>query len=97
MLEAVNKSINVKDLRERKKLSRVKVAAALDVAEMTVRRWEQGVYRPHVSLEKIQAMLELFDCDFPTLYQAFEQTWQENQHTLDNPIPKTEDNIPVAV
>lgn len=96
-MNTVNQSINVKDLRERKKLSRVKVAAALDVAEMTVRRWEQGDYRPHVSLEKIQAMLELFDCDFPTLYQAFEQTWKEKQHTLDNPVSKTEDNVPIAV
>jgi transcriptional regulator with XRE-family HTH domain len=67
-------SINVRELREKKNLSRRKVAIALDVADSTVVRWESGAVKPHLPLDKVQAMLDLFECDFTTLYAAFQQT-----------------------
>ena len=72
-------SINVKKLRESKNLSRRKVSVALDVAESTVVRWETGVVKPHLPLEKVQIMLDLFECDWQTLYAAFRQTDIESQ------------------
>ena len=95
MLDAPNKSINVKELRERKKLTRRNVCSALDVSEQTVLRWENGSYRPHLPLEKVKLMLELFDCDFMTLYEAFEQTALETQQSTNEVA--TRGKIPATV
>jgi transcriptional regulator with XRE-family HTH domain len=64
----------VKELRESKGLRRRDVALVLDVADSTVLRWEQGAREPHLPLRQIKKLLELFDCDFDTLYKAFEET-----------------------
>jgi transcriptional regulator with XRE-family HTH domain len=80
--------INVKQLRESRNLSRRKVAVALDVAESTVHRWESGTIKPHLPLEKVQIMLDLFECDWSTLYAAFRQTALENQSTDDQSTTK---------
>ena len=87
-------TINVKQLRESKNLSRRKVAIALDVADSTVLRWETGIIKPHLPLEKVNIMLDLFDCDFKTLFNAFEQTWLEKDESVNEAIEK---KIPVAV
>jgi transcriptional regulator with XRE-family HTH domain len=89
-------SINVRELRERKKLSRRRVAVALDVADSTVVRWETGAVKPHLPLDKVQAMLDLFECDFTTLYAAFKQTALESQATEDR-SEKKEGSLTVAV
>lgn len=88
-------SINVKELREKKNLSRRKVSVALDVAESTVVRWESGVVKPHLPLEKVQAMLDLFECDFTTLYAAFQQTALETQQSTNEAASR--EKMPAAV
>jgi DNA-binding XRE family transcriptional regulator len=95
MLDLPNKSINVKELREQKKLTRRNVCSALDVSEQTVLRWENGSYKPHLPLEKVKLMLELFDCDFMTLYEAFEQTSLETQQSTSEAA--TREKMPTAV
>ena len=87
--------INVKQLRESRKLSRRKVAVALDVAESTVHRWEAGTIKPHLPLEKVQILLDLFECDWSTLYTAFRQTALETQQSTNEAA--TRGKIPVAV
>jgi DNA-binding XRE family transcriptional regulator len=94
MLDVPHKSINVKELREQKNLTRRNVCSALDVSEMTVKRWENGSYKPHLPLEKVKLMLELFDCDFMTLYEAFQQTALETQQSTE---AATDEKVPVAV
>ncbi len=93
-MEAPNPSTNVKELRESKKLSRRKVAVALDVADMTVIRWETGASTPHLPLAKVKTMMELFECDFMTLYQAFEQTALESKQPIQT---AEEEKQPIAV
>jgi DNA-binding XRE family transcriptional regulator len=95
MLDTPHKSINVKELREQKNLTRRNVCSALDVSEMTVKRWENGSYKPHLPLEKVKLMLELFDCDFMTLYEAFEQTALETQQSTNDAVIR--EKIPAAV
>jgi DNA-binding XRE family transcriptional regulator len=90
IMDTENKSITVKDLRERKKLSRRKVAVALDVAETTILRWETGFSKPHLPLDKVKALMDLFSCDFETLYDAFELS--ESQYLSQKTIEKSIEN-----
>jgi transcriptional regulator with XRE-family HTH domain len=69
--------VNVKQLRESRNLSIRSVAIAVDVAESTVYRWESGTVKPQLPLEKVKVMLDLLECDFITLYEAFQQTARE--------------------
>jgi transcriptional regulator with XRE-family HTH domain len=92
-MKVSNSPINVKQLRESRNLSRRKVSVALDVAESTVHRWEAGSIRPHLPLEKVQILLDLFECDWSTLYTAFQQTALETQQSTND----TNEKIPVAV
>jgi transcriptional regulator with XRE-family HTH domain len=87
---------NVKQLRESKKLTVRKVCAEIDVAESTVLRWEAGTMRPHLPLEKVQAMLNLFECDFPTLYAAFQKTALEHQESDREASPSSKESVSVA-
>ena len=87
--------INVKQLRQSKNLSRRKVSVALDVAESTVHRWESGIIKPHLPLEKVQIMLNLFECDWSTLYSAFQQTALEAQQSTNE--ADTREKIAAAV
>jgi transcriptional regulator with XRE-family HTH domain len=96
-METPNKSINVKELRQRQNLSRRKVSVALDVTEMTVHRWESGVSQPHLPLAKIQTMMNLFECDFTTLCKAFEQTALETQQSADEAAVNSDEKQPIAV
>jgi transcriptional regulator with XRE-family HTH domain len=77
IMNAPNSPINVKQLRASKKLTLRKIATTLDIAESTVGRWETGVNKPHLPLDKVKVLMDLFECDFDTLYGAFEQTWIE--------------------
>jgi transcriptional regulator with XRE-family HTH domain len=90
-----NSSINVKQLRESRKLTIRKVAVALDVADSTVFRWESGTVKPHLPLEKVKTMLDLFECDFITLYEAFQQTTLESQLTIE-PSTNNEKSLTAA-
>jgi transcriptional regulator with XRE-family HTH domain len=92
-MKVPNSPINVKQLRESRKLTIRKVAIALDVADSTVFRWEAGSVKPHLPLEKVQIMLDLFECDFSTLHAAFKQTALDAQQSTND----TADKIPVAV
>jgi transcriptional regulator with XRE-family HTH domain len=87
-------SINVKQLRENRNLSRRKVSVALDVSESTIFRWEAGSVKPHLPLEKVQTLLDLFECDWSTLYAAFQQTALETQQSTE---AATNQKIPVAI
>ena len=88
-------SINVKQLRESRNLTIRKVATAVDVAESTIYRWEAGTVKPQLPLEKVQIMLDLFECDFTTLYAAFRQTALETQQST-NEVAISE-KIPATV
>jgi transcriptional regulator with XRE-family HTH domain len=88
--------INVKQLRSSKKLTVRQVCAAIDVAESTVLRWEAGTMKPHLPLEKVQIMLDLFECDFTTLYAAFKQTALQSEQIKGKDL-NTEKNLQVAV
>jgi transcriptional regulator with XRE-family HTH domain len=89
--------INVKKLRENRNLTIRKVATAMDVAESTIYRWEAGIVKPQLPLEKVQIMLDLFECDFTTLYTAFKQTALESQQQTDQMAVKGEEKQPIAV
>jgi transcriptional regulator with XRE-family HTH domain len=89
-----NPSTNVKQLRSSKNLTVRQVCAAVDVAESTVLRWEAGTMKPHLPLDKVDIMLDLFECDFKTLYNAFQQTWQEKDES--NKTTDTTKKIPVS-
>jgi transcriptional regulator with XRE-family HTH domain len=78
-MDVLNSPINVKQLRESRNLTIRKVATAIDVAESTIYRWEAGIVKPQLPLEKVQIMLDLFECDWSTFYAAFRQTALENQ------------------
>ena len=93
-MKVLNSPINVKQLRESRNLSRRKVSVALDVAESTVHRWEAGSIKPHLPLEKVQILLDLFECDWSTLYAAFQQTALQTQQSTTNSA--TTDKIPVS-
>jgi transcriptional regulator with XRE-family HTH domain len=93
IMKLPNSPINVKQLRESRKLTIRKVATAMDVAESTIYRWEAGIVKPQLPLEKVQIMLDLFECDWSTLYKAFQQTALNTQQSTNDTAHK----IPVAV
>ena len=94
-MDAPSSSINVKQLRESRNLTIRKVAIAIDVAESTIYRWESGIVKPQLPLEKVQIMLDLFECDFTTLYAAFRQTALETQQSANEVA--TRSKIPATV
>jgi DNA-binding transcriptional regulator YiaG len=89
-------SKNVKQLRESKKLTVRKVCAEIDVAESTVLRWEAGTNKPHLPLDKVKVLMNLLDCDFDTLYGAFEQTWREKDDSVKKDL-EPDKRMPIAV
>ena len=94
-MDRPSSSINVKQLRESRNLTIRKVAIAIDVAESTIYRWESGIVKPQLPLEKVQIMLDLFECDFTTLYAAFRQTALETQQSINE--AGTSEKIPATV
>lgn len=58
-------------LRKNAGLKTTFVAAALDVAEYTVRRWENGTSEPTLKLWQVQKLAELYNCDLDDLVNAF--------------------------
>lgn len=95
IMESPNSPINVKQLRESRNLTIRKVATAMDVAESTIYRWEAGTVRPQLPLEKVQIMLDIFECDWSTLYTAFQQTALETQQSTTEAA--TREKMPAAV
>jgi transcriptional regulator with XRE-family HTH domain len=83
IMEIVNLPLTLKELRKSKGLSRRAVAVELDIADSTVLRWEKGTREPHMSLGTVKKLLKLFNCDFDTLHDAFEET-RSMKELLDN-------------
>jgi transcriptional regulator with XRE-family HTH domain len=73
-MKIVDLPLTVKELRESKGLSRRDVAVELDIADSTILRWEKGTREPHMSLGMVKRLLDLLDCDFDTLHDAFQET-----------------------
>jgi transcriptional regulator with XRE-family HTH domain len=96
-MQLPNSPINVKQLRESRNLTIRKVATAMDVAESTIYRWETGIVKPQLPLEKVQIMLDLFECDWSTLYAAFRQTALESQQQTDKIAMNNGEKQPIAV
>jgi len=60
--------MDLKQLRERKKLRIIDVAVALGAAESSIRNWEHGRSVPR--LEQARQLLKLYDCTFDELCDA---------------------------
>jgi len=59
-------------------LTQRKVAVALGVGESTVSEWERGITRPHLLPSQVRKMLEVYQCSFDELIEAFEGTRAES-------------------
>lgn len=66
--------MNMKQLRERKKLRTVDVASRVGVAESTVRNWEYGKTIPKLRIDQFHELIKLYDCSFDELITAVEKS-----------------------
>lgn len=62
--------MNIRELRKKQGLRTVDVASVVGVAESTVRNWEYGKTIPKLRLDQIKKLLDLYKCDFNSLYFA---------------------------
>lgn len=66
--------LNMKELRERKKLRLIDVAYRLGISETSVRNWEHGRAIPRLTFEQTEALLSLYDCTVADLKHALAET-----------------------
>ena len=66
--------MNLKQLREHKKLRTVDVASIVGVGESTVRNWEKGRTIPTLSVYQTEKILELYSCTFQEFKSAVDQS-----------------------
>jgi DNA-binding XRE family transcriptional regulator len=59
------------ELRKKAGISRMQLAVALDVAEGSIAKWEQGKREPHLPLWKFRLWASLCQCSLEDLYAAF--------------------------
>lgn len=62
--------MNIRELRKKQGLKTADVASVVGVAESTVRNWEYGKTIPKLRLDQIKKLLDLYKCDFNSLYFA---------------------------
>jgi len=62
--------MDMRYLRERKRLRTVDVASKVGVAESTVRNWEYGKTIPKLRVDQIEDLLKLYECSFDELMAA---------------------------
>ncbi len=66
--------MDMKELRERAKLSAEEAAFRLSVAHSTIRNWESGKTEPSLGVTKISELLQLYSCSFEELEQAVRES-----------------------
>jgi transcriptional regulator with XRE-family HTH domain len=66
--------MDMRYLRERKKLRTVDVASKVGIAESTVRNWEYGKTIPKLRADQFDALLKLYEVSFDELMSALEGT-----------------------
>jgi transcriptional regulator with XRE-family HTH domain len=71
IMKNTKKSSIAMELRKKAGLSRTKVASALGVAENTVARWERYESVPHLSIDKVDLLTDLYGCSLKELVRAF--------------------------
>jgi transcriptional regulator with XRE-family HTH domain len=82
-------------LRKKVGLSQTSVAAALNLTELSVRRWELGIHEPKLRFWQVAKLMELYQCDLNDLMIAFApEAFQQNQ--VEESVD-TADKIPVSV
>jgi DNA-binding XRE family transcriptional regulator len=93
-MNSIEKSTSPMELRQRVGLTQRQVSVALDVSETTVRRWEKKTTMPHLPLDKVKLLTQMYECTFDELVDAFVLNPQSNieKESLDT-IPKS---APVA-
>lgn len=64
--------MNLRDLRQHKKLTRTQLAVALDTNESTIARWERGTVAP--SVRRIRPLALALDVGVGTVVEAVEET-----------------------
>ena len=62
--------MDMRELRERAKLSAEGAAFSLKVAYSTIRNWESGRTEPSLGVTKLSQLLKLYNCSFEELEQA---------------------------
>ncbi|MBW4668422.1 MAG: helix-turn-helix domain-containing protein [Cyanomargarita calcarea GSE-NOS-MK-12-04C] len=77
--------MNIRQLRERKKLRTVDVASRLDVGESTIRNWEKGRTIPRLRIDQFNDLLVLYDCTFDELWTAVKKSCEADKGE-DRPI-----------
>jgi DNA-binding transcriptional regulator YiaG len=66
--------MNMKQLRERKKLRTVDVASKMGISESTVRNWEKGRTIPTLRIDQFEELLNLYGCSFQDLVAAVKES-----------------------
>lgn len=72
--------MNMRYLRERKRLRTVDVASKVGVAESTVRNWEYGKTIPKLRVDQIEELLKLYECSFDDLMTAVRESTHAPSH-----------------
>jgi putative transcriptional regulator len=87
------KAVDLRELRERKKLSLRDVALALDISETTVRNWEHGRTIPKLRLDQHAKWCQLYGVSSQELLVAYHDTirYERVKQVLENmPIEELE-------
>jgi putative transcriptional regulator len=66
--------MDMRELRERAKLSPEEAAFRLEVAHSTIRNWESGKTEPSLGVTKVAELMKLYGCSFDELLQAVTET-----------------------
>ena len=79
-------------LRKKVGLSQTSVAAALNLTELSVRRWELGIHEPKLRFWQVAKLMELYQCDLTDLMiafapEAFQQKDSEESVTQPEKMP----------
>jgi transcriptional regulator with XRE-family HTH domain len=77
-MNSIEKSTSPMELRQRVGLTQRQVSVALDVSETTVRRWEKKTTMPHLPLDKVKLLTQMYQCTFDELVDAFVLNPQSN-------------------
>ncbi len=62
--------MDMKELREKARLSAEEAAFKLQVSHSTIRNWESGRTEPSLGVTKLSQLLKLYNCSFEELEQA---------------------------
>jgi transcriptional regulator with XRE-family HTH domain len=82
------------ELRRAAGLTQREVSIALDVTESTVRRWEKRGSIPHLPLDKVKLLTELYQCTLDDLVMAF--SGSPGSDGGDSAINSSDDEFPLA-